>query len=292
LPDFAGCGRSGRFEGFHSPIVAPYLFEDPFIATRIYPYYLWHQFPGRSILQGGTASVIAMQARVALTDRLAFIATKDGYMWLDPDNKLLSKETGNLNLAGGLKYALWQDREKGRIASAVLRFEFPVGSSRVFQGFGHGEVLPSVTGAWSFGRTRLMGDFGAKIPFATKQSTSLFYHLYAEYNVHPRFSPFVQLSGNTWTTSGDGKIDVDLKNGPTVTIKTAQAVLNIPPFEGMDVLNLGIERISGTTQLTYAVGAHFGITEHLTFAAAYERVLNSHRGLFQQRVTTGFTLEF
>ena len=53
FPDF-NCERSGRFEGFHKPIVAPYLFEDPFITTNAVPYFLWHDFPEQSVFDGGS----------------------------------------------------------------------------------------------------------------------------------------------------------------------------------------------------------------------------------------------
>ena len=36
FPDLR-CERQGRFDGFHKPIVAFALFEDPFITTGIYP---------------------------------------------------------------------------------------------------------------------------------------------------------------------------------------------------------------------------------------------------------------
>ena len=118
FPDLT-CDRSGRFAGFEKPIVQPYLFEDPFITTGLYPYYVWHQFPESSALEGGEAHVAAAQIRVAVTDRLAIIATKDGYMWKRPDNPLLRHTGGWMNLAFGAKYAFYQDRDAGRIASFV-----------------------------------------------------------------------------------------------------------------------------------------------------------------------------
>jgi hypothetical protein len=35
-----------------------------------------------------------VQARLAITDRLAFIATKDGYLWNDPHLSLLDDDHG------------------------------------------------------------------------------------------------------------------------------------------------------------------------------------------------------
>jgi hypothetical protein len=101
LPDLR-CGRSGRWDGFEKPIVQPYLFEDPFVTTALHPYYAWHEFPDDSVLQGGEVHVAALQARLALTDRLGLIATKDGYVWLRPENPLLDDDEGFWDLALGL----------------------------------------------------------------------------------------------------------------------------------------------------------------------------------------------
>ena len=110
FPDFR-CDRSGRFEGFENTIVQPFLFEDPFITTNVSAYYIWHDFPRKSVFQGGDLSTVAVQARVALTDRLALIATKDGFAWNYPDTELsgltvLPNTQGWFNIAGGFKYAL------------------------------------------------------------------------------------------------------------------------------------------------------------------------------------------
>lgn len=297
LPDF-NCDRSGRWEGFHRPIVQFALFEDPFITTGIYPYYAYHEFPERSALQGGHAHDVSVQARLALTDRLALIATKDGRVWKEPDNPLLEDTSGWLNLAGGLKYALLQDEEAGYILSGVLRVEFDSGSTDTFQGWGDGMVLPSLTGAWGSGPFHFMADFGAQIPFdGDEQSTSLFYHLYADYNVAERFAPFVQLSGITWIGSGDGQIPVQLKRGIVpgneLPLDTVQTVLGTGAFEGADLFNLGSRGVGDGLDLwTWALGGHIPINDHLTFTFAFERPFSHHKGIFKQRITTGLTVEF
>lgn len=78
FPDFAAsCERQGRYQGFIPPMTMPYLFEEPFITTGLSGYGIWHEFPNESAFQGGDAWVAALQARIAITDRLALIATKD-----------------------------------------------------------------------------------------------------------------------------------------------------------------------------------------------------------------------
>jgi len=162
FPDFR-CDRSGRFEGFEKPIVAPYLFEDPFITTNAVPYVLWHDFPEQSVFDGGALYAAAVQLRVALTDRVALLATKDGYVWNRNGNPLLEDSQGFLNLAVGAKLALWQDRDAGRIVSAILKIEAPTGSSDQYQGHGSGMAVPSLAGAFRTGPVRWIGDLGAQI---------------------------------------------------------------------------------------------------------------------------------
>jgi hypothetical protein len=128
FPDFR-CGCSGRFEGFEKPIVAPYLFEDPFVTTRAVPYF-------------------------ALSDRVALSATKDGYVWNRNGNPLPEDSQGFLNIGAGVKVALWQDRDAGRIVSGILRIELPTGSSDQYQGHGDGTAVPLLAGALRTGPLR------------------------------------------------------------------------------------------------------------------------------------------
>ncbi len=292
FPDLR-CERQGRFDGFHKPIVAFALFEDPFITTGIYPYYAWHEFPGRSAFQGGEIHDVSVQVRIALTDRLAFIATKDGYAWKRPDNPLLDDTQGWLNLSGGFKYAAFVDEERGIIVTPALRFEIPSGSKDTYQGHADGMVLPSVSGAWGRGALHLIAGLGMQIPFDRgQQSTSLFYHLYADYDLSRWFAPFAQLSGLTWVSSGDGSIPVRLKGGAELPLGTVQDVLGTGRFEGADLMNLGSQGVSGFDLWTWALGGHVPLTERLTFSVAYERPFSHRKGIFKQRVTTGLSIEY
>jgi hypothetical protein len=292
FPDFS-CDRSGRFAGYHKPIVQPYLFEDPFVTTNAVPYFLWHDFPEQSVFDGGALYAAAVQLRVALTDRVALIATKDGYVWNRNGNPLLEDSQGFMNIAAGVKVALWQDREAGRILSGVLRIEAPTGSSDQHQGHGDGMAVPSLSGAFSTGPVRWITDLGAQIPFDGRElSSSLFYHLYAGLDVTPRVQPFVQLSGLRWLESGDGSLPIRLKSGGTLDLDTVQNVLGTGPFEGADLVNLGSPQVDNLDLITAAVGLHVPLGEGVTFSLAYERPITEPKGIFQQRVTSALVLEF
>jgi hypothetical protein len=292
FPDLR-CGRSGRWDGFHMPIVAPFQFEDPFVTTSVTPYFMWHKFPSDSAFRGGDLKAVAVQARIALTDRLAIIATRDGYVWLDPDNDLLGDQTGFTNLAAGLKYNFFKDEERKLIASGSLRFEIPVGSDWVFHGRGDGRITPQVSAAWEFlERGHLIGDFSAEIPFDGKESTILYYHLYADYNLHKYLSPFMQLSGIYYADSGNGNFGVRLDNGGSLPLSTAQAALGTGRFDGVDYANLGSEGVSGNSIVTLAFGLHIPITKNVTISSAYEFAATDQNDIFDQRVTTAINLEF
>ena len=57
-----------------APVSAPYLFEEPFITTGLSGWYLYHEYPNSSIFDGGHLNAVALQARVAITDRLERVA--------------------------------------------------------------------------------------------------------------------------------------------------------------------------------------------------------------------------
>jgi len=292
FPDFR-CDRSGRWEGFEMPIVQPYLFEDPFITTNAAGYYLYHEFPEQSAFQGGHAHAAALQLRVALTDRLALIATKDGYMWSRPDNPLLADSNGWMNLGAGLKYAIIQSEEHQFILSGTLRAEFATGSKDVYAGGSDWLIMPSASFAWgATDKINIIGDLGGIIPTdGGTYSSQIFYHLYADYEVHRHFQPFVQLSGIYYVDSGNGQRGVNIRNGPTIPLDTAQHVLGVGHFEGGDILNLGSRGVDNNDYVTWAIGAHFPLTDHITVSVAYERPF-TRKDITKQRVTTALVLEF
>ena len=129
FPDFR-CDRHGRYDGFVPTMMHPYLFEDPFITTGISVWGLWHEFPDSSILDGGQLWDVAVQARVAITDRIAFIATKDGWVNFQPGLDLLADDKGFTDITVGFKGSLIDDRDKNFILSPSLRFQIPVGRQR------------------------------------------------------------------------------------------------------------------------------------------------------------------
>jgi hypothetical protein len=111
------------FGDFISPVSNPVNFEDPRATTEIRPLYAYHNV-SNEFATSGDAHVVAVQARLALTERLAIIATKNGYVWMRPDPKIagvVEHDDGWANIAFGLKYALYYHPERRAIGTFGLR---------------------------------------------------------------------------------------------------------------------------------------------------------------------------
>lgn len=298
FPDFGGCDRSGRFDGFVGTMQMPYLFEDPFITTGAQLVGIYHEYPGHSVFQGGELGVLALQLRLALTDRLAFIATKDGYVWHRPDQDILPNEDGFYDISAGFKYALLQNREKNYIVSPSFRIDIPVGKTRVYQNLGSGVGIPAVSAAWGWEKFHVIGDFGARLPFDMGlESTSLFWNLHLDYAIFEHFVPLVEFGGMHWTGSGDGSRRIDLKGGGKVTMAQVQGAplcggSVCGSFEGVDVANLGARSVSGNGIVIGTFGARFPVNEHLSFGGSYSFPLTTRDDIWKQRATLNVLLEF
>jgi len=302
LPDLSCEGRESRPAGHVSPMSMPYLFEDPYIRTELNLVGIYHNFPADSVFDGGEAGVIALQARLALTDRLAFIATKDGYTFLRPDNAILDDEEGFMDITVGLKYAVIDDRESGLIVTPSLRYEIPLGNKDVLQGVGKGMVIPALAVGYGPGATHLVADFGAQVAVdGDKDSSSIFYNIHLdqafEIDVLPGTDfivPFIELSGMTWVDSGDGSTGIETDLG-RLTVKTAQNVLAGPNpvanptadnrFEGADVANLGSTGMAGEDLITMAWGFWIPFNSGISTGFSYERALSQRQDIFEQRFT-------
>ena len=100
-----------------SPVTNPIFFEDPAIRSEVRPIYIHHRIDDGFATGGGDVNVYALQFRYAITDRLALIATKDGYIDIDLDSGATA--TGWADVALGLKYALIDDRAECTTASRI-----------------------------------------------------------------------------------------------------------------------------------------------------------------------------
>ena len=305
FPDF-GCDREARPEGHVAPMSMPYLFEDPYITTGLNLVGIYHNFPSDSVFEGGEAGVLALQARLAITDRLAFIATKDGLTVLDPDNSLLKDPTGFMDVTVGFKYAAIADREAGLIVTPSLRYEIPVGTDNLLQGRGKGVVIPAVSVGWGPGNVHVIASLGSQIAVdGDKDSSSLFYNIHLNQAFESDWIPgadfivpFIELSGTTWVDSGDGSSTIDLDGGGRVPLRAAQDLLYgngvtaDRRFEGADVANLGSSGMAGEDLITMAWGIRVPFRNGISTGFAYERALSQRKDIFEQRATWMVSYDF
>lgn len=235
--DLKGSLGEGRHSRYVPPLTNPVFNETPYITTEARGIYLYNEIPGGNdfVTGGGNIHLGALQLRLALTERLGFIATKDGYADANFDN-VLDDENGFANIAFGLKYAILSDPASESIVTAGLRYEIPIADLETggieLQGDGDGFLNPFVTGATTFGDLGLQASIGANIALDGDADTSiLHYSLHADYEVFENFFPLVEINGFTPIDRGDrltgalGKLDgVDLLNfgsddrGTTVTL--------------------------------------------------------------------------
>ena len=112
-----------------APVSAPYYHEDSFNTSDVRAWFAYHDFPKSSTLDGGSAKVYAVQVRIALTEQLQFLATKDGYT--DLDTGLLQDDGWN-DIAAGLKWNFLQNFEDQLHAAVGFTYEIGVGDDLVF----------------------------------------------------------------------------------------------------------------------------------------------------------------
>lgn len=215
-----------------APVTNPIFFEDAQIRSEIRPIFVHHTIDN-NFLGGGTAQLYAVQVRWAITDRLALIATQDGYF--DVNNDALGNPDGFFDLAAGLKYALIDNPAAEFILTPGLTFHIPSGNRDVFHGRGGGEFNPFISFQKGFGDLHVSGNLGLRIPITNnEQNVMAHYSLMVDYYTCRWFIPFV--SANFWTNLSDGN--------------------NMPGLRGngYDVLNLGAGDVNGVTQGMVGLG--------------------------------------
>ncbi len=153
--DFHGSLGEGKHQRYVPPLSNPIFNETPYITTEARPIFIHHNVPDSFVTGGGQVNLFALELRVALTERLGFIATKDGYADVQFDS-VLPDTDGFLNISFGFKYALISDPKNDRILTVGVEYEAPTGSLSTagiqLQGSGDGLIDLFVTGAQGFGK--------------------------------------------------------------------------------------------------------------------------------------------
>ena len=255
---------------FIEPVSAGTTFESPVIDSHLEAHIAHQNFPNNSIFGGGGFDLYAVQARFAVTDRLAVIATKDGYIDLDPN--VGADQSGLADIAGGVKYAAYVNEDSGVIVTPGIIFETKSGDRDVFQGNGDGLVRPFVSAGWDLEEFNVLGSFALNQPLdGDAEVASIDYHLHVSREVAPNLFPLLEINGITYTNDG-----------------------NVLPvnFEGGDLINLGSANVSGNTVIWGALGAAYNISERWQAGIVYEWPWTSREDLMEDRIWASLVWRF
>ncbi len=252
-----------------APVTNPLFFEAAQINTEIRPIFIHHEIP-TSFLGGGDANVYAVQARWAATERLAIIATKDGYVDLDLPGAGISAN-GWADIAFGLKYAVVDDEENQLLVTPGLKLEVPTGEGDVFQNNGDGEWNLFVSAVKGFDDLHFTGSVGVRIPNdGDEESSFLHWSAQVDYYTCKWFIPFVAFNSFTVLSGGTGAI----------------------PVEGYDLINFGSAAADGDTYNAVGFGFRSRLHDRVDLGFAYENGVGSDEGIFDDRYTVDMIISF
>ena len=196
---------------------------------------------------------------------MGFIATKDGYAWIDFDtatNATTDDPEGFANIAFGLKYAFWNNVEDQSILTFGVKYEPPTGGLSIdtklaypldnvdLNQSGDGFINPFLSGAKRFGKVGVQGSIGANFAIDDDHDSSMVhYTLHTDYAFTENVYPMLEFNGFTIFDHG------------TRTPLT---------FDGVDLVNLGCSADCGTV-LTVAGGLRIRATDHILLGAGIEK---------------------
>jgi hypothetical protein len=253
-----------------APVTNPIYFESPLAQSEVRPLFIHHRLDS-GFVGGGSVNVYAVQLRYAVNDRLAIIATKDGF--IETDTPGIGNRDGFADLAAGVKYAIYKNDEQQAVITPGLTVSLPTGNSDVFQGDGSGVVNVFVSGMKGWDNLHFTANIGAQVPFdGDKDTSNLHYSVMLDYYTCQWFVPFVAF--NAFTTLSDG------------------AGLGITT-EGFDLINFGASNASGSTQGAIGFGFRSRLIENLDLGFAYEvGVIEDGADIFKDRFTVDVIYRF
>jgi len=291
-PHNCGAATTTGFENARRPISNPTLFDLAVPQTNIHPIFMHQSLPsyvnttaGR-VPMGGDFQLYALQFEIAVNERLSIVATKDGYVDINPGNSIWGDESGFANLAAGLKYAFIYDPESSTAVSGTVTFELPTGNHDVFQGEGDGSVNLIVSALKLWDELQLAGGAGVSLPLDNQLASTSFVSAHVSYEISRWFIPLAEINWQHVLETGDGNANYYSQAGGLVPV--------IAEFEGGDLLNFGASNASENRDLvTAAVGFRSRLVDSLDLGFAYEIPLtNENDGIMKDRFTVDLVWKF
>ncbi|MBI1346161.1 hypothetical protein GC163_07710 [bacterium] len=263
------------FSDFVSPISNALFFEDPRTLSEIRPIFANHWIPDSNpAFQGGNAQFLAAQIRIALTDRLSIIATKDGYIWLDSNNEAaIPDEDGFADVAAGLKYNLIRDPHAQFLVSSGFTFEADVGTHDVFQGRGDGEFhLFTTMGKGLSPHMHWLSATGFRLPTDTAARSQMWYWSnHVDYEFRDNWYALLECNWFHW-----------MKSGNALPVN----------FEGGDLFNLGSTDVAGNDIVTLALGGKKKFGKYNELGAGYEFPVTNRKDILQSRLYVDLIIRY
>lgn len=258
---FSVSAEETRLSQMISPAFNPVNFEDPRALSEARLLFINHNIDDKFVTTGGDAQIYALQLRYAITDKLSFIATKDGYVDFNPKAGV-PKGEGFADVEAGFKYTLLEDAAKGYIVSGQLRYLVPIGEKDVFQGQGDGSVHPSVSTAVALcENTTITAGTGLRLPVNGDDSTFWDVDVQVDYRVEVT----------------DTVAIYPLVGASLVKVTSSGQRLGIPD-EGQDFFNFGADQSAGANILTGAAGLRARLAQNFDLGASYQFPLDRSSG--------------
>lgn len=272
-----GSFGEGGFDRYVPPITNPVQNETPFITTEIKPFYAYHSIPEDFVTDGGSVQVVGLQARIALTERLAFIATTDGYTWIDFD-ETLPDDSGLNDIAAGFKYAIVNQPDEGEIVSLGLRYVAPVGGLETagleLNGTGAGYLNPFVTGAKLWDKTQVQGSLGAQIALSDDNWSFIHASGHVDHEIAPNLFPALEFNAMIPVDGGD-----QITSGP------------LDSLTGADIVDIGAD--DPQPILTIGGGVRYRVSDNAIFGVGADyNVLEDEDHVYGWRIITDLVLHF
>jgi hypothetical protein len=260
------------FDGFIGPITNPILSKDPRSTTEARLLFINNQIDPANPLGSGNFQAYAMQVRLALTDRLTFIADKDGYASIHPRGG--PSQSGFLNLGAGLRYLFVRDPENQFLWSGGFMYEIPSGEANAFSGHGSGTISAFTTIGKEFAnKVHFVGTTGYQFGVDGANNSDFFF---TSLHVDKSFGKFYPLAELNWFHySGGGNRGLPRALG-----------------EGDGLLNLGTSGVAGNDLVTGALGAKYRFNTRAEIGAAWEVPLSNRHDLLNNRLTIDFILRY
>jgi hypothetical protein len=257
------------------PLTFPYFNESAQIRSEIRPLYFYNHIPDDFVSvggfkTGGDLNVFTVQGRAAITDRWAFLVTKNGYADVKFDD-LLPSDDGALNFAFGAKYAALSMPETDTYLTGGLKYEAPSGDIETgtieLQGGGDGffDLFVSFESAlWHRLGVQTSSGFNMAVD-PDHDATSFHASVHVDYEVVQ--SLFAVVETNVLTTIDEAD-------------RTDSSLLG--SFEGYDVLSFGAT--SAGTVATIGLGARYRLGQYALFGLVYELPVTARQDIIDFRI--------